>query len=243
MCIRDSVRADDDDLKNSFSGTAGSIKIKSTEHYNDLGYDGSTITGVTVASRNPGSWANGLKVAIIDDFADQVLTFSSLPTNIAVGYGVTQGIPANTVVAGSGTTSLLTGYFKGIVTEVDSTNKKVSVKILESVTNAGVSTEVGYQPNGIYKFGNTAVAIHTTGQSSSYTTGTPTANVDWFDQQTISLTNSTINWNNIADRPGTSTFAAARDSRFDEVHIVVIDDEGTVSGLSLIHISEPTRPY
>ena len=70
------VRADDDDLKNAFSGTAGSIKIKSTEHYNDLGYDGSTITGVTVAARNPGSWANGLKVAIIDDLADQVLTLS-----------------------------------------------------------------------------------------------------------------------------------------------------------------------
>ena len=55
------VRADDDDLKNAFSGTAGSIKIKSTEHYNDLGYDGSTITGVTVAARNPGSWANNYK--------------------------------------------------------------------------------------------------------------------------------------------------------------------------------------
>ena len=162
------VRADDDDLKNAFSGTAGSIKIKSTEHYNDLGYDGSTITGVTVAARNPGSWANNLKVAIIDDLADQVLTFSSLPANINVGYGVTQGIPANTVVAGSGTTSLLTGYFKGIVTQVDTNLKQVSVKILESVTNAGVSTEVTYQPNGIYKFGNTAVAIHTTGQSASY---------------------------------------------------------------------------
>jgi len=224
------VRADDDDLKNAFAGTAGSIKIKSTEDYNDLGYDGTTITGVTVAARNPGSWGNGLKVAIIDDLADQILTFSSLPTNIAVGYGVTQGIPANTVVAGSGTTSLLTGYFKGIVTEVDSTNKKVSVKILESVTNAGVSTEVGYQPNGIYKFGNTAVAIHTNGQSSSYTTGTPTANTDWFDSQSIQLTNSSINWNNIADRPGTSSFAAARDSRFDEVHVVVIDDTGEVTG-------------
>ena len=224
------VRADDDDLKNAFSGTAGSIKIKSTEHYNDLGYDGSTITGVTVAARNPGSWANGIKVAIIDDLADQVLTFSSLPANIAVGYGITQAIPANTVVAGSGTTSLLTGYFKGIVTEVDSTNKKVSVKILQSVTNAGVATNVGYQPNGIYKFGNTAVAIHTTGQSSSYTTGTPTANVDWFDSQSITLTNSTVNWNNIADRPGTSSYAAARSSRFDEVHVVVFDDEGTVTG-------------
>ena len=224
------VRADDDDLKNAFSGTAGSIKIKSTEHYNDLGYDGSTITGVTVAARNPGSWANNLKVAIIDDLADQVLTFGTLPTNIAVGYGVTQGVPANTVVAGSGTTSLLTGYFKGIVTEIDTNSKKVSVKILESVTNAGVSTAVTYQPNGIYKFGNTAVAIHTTGQSSSYTTGTPSASVDWFDQQSIQLSNSTINWNNIADRPGTSNFATARDSKFDEVHVVVIDDEGKVTG-------------
>ena len=119
------VRADDDDLKNAFSGTAGSIKIKSTENYNDLGYDGSTITNVTVAARNPGSWANNLKVAIIDDLADQILTFSSLPTNIQVGYGITQAVPANTVVAGSGSTSLLTGYFKGIVTQIDGT--KVSV--------------------------------------------------------------------------------------------------------------------
>ena len=222
------VRADDDDLKNAFSGTAGSIKIKSTENYNDLGYDGSTITNVTVAARNPGSWANNLKVAIIDDLADQILTFSSLPTNIQVGYGITQAVPANTVVAGSGSTSLLTGYFKGIVTQIDGT--KVSVKILESLTNAGVSTDVTYQPNGIYKFGNTAVAIHTTGQSSSYVSATPTASVDWFDQQSIQLSNSTINWNNISDRPGTSNFAAARKSKFDEVHVVVIDDEGKVSG-------------
>ena len=224
------VRADDDDLKNAFSGTAGSIKIKSTEHYNDLGYDGSTITGVTVAARNPGSWANGIKVAIIDDLADQVLTFSSLPANIAVGYGITQAIPANTVVAGSGTTSLLTGYFKGIVTEVDSTNKKISVKILQSVTNAGVATNVSYQPNGIYKFGNTAIGVHTTGISTGYSYTSPTANVDWFDSQSITLTNSTVNWNNIADRPGTSSYAASRSSRFDEVHVVVFDDEGTVTG-------------
>ena len=223
------VRADDDDLKNAFSGTAGSIKIKSTEHYNDLGYDGSTITGVTVAARNPGSWANKLKVAIIDDLADQVLTFGTLPTNIQVGFGITQAIPADTVLAGSGTTSLLSGYFKGIITEVDTTLKKVSVKILESVTEAGVSTSVDYQPNGIYQFGNTVATVH---NNSGVATGTgsPSSNVDWFDSQAIQLTNSTINWNNIAERPGTSSFAAARDSRFDEVHVVVIDDTGEVTG-------------
>ena len=224
------VRADDDDLKNAFSGSASDIKIKSTEHYNDLGYDGSTITGVTVAARNPGSWANNLKVAIIDDLADQILTFSSLPGNISVGYGITQSIPPNTVVAGSGTTSLLTGYFKGIVTQVDTNLKQISVKILESVTDAGVSTSVSYQPNGIYKFGNTAIGVHTTGISTAYVHTSPTANVDWYDSQTIQLTNSTINWNNIADRPGTSSFAEARDARFDEVHVVVIDDVGEVTG-------------
>ena len=223
------VRADDDDLKNSFSGTAGSIKIKSTEHYNDLGYDGSTITNVTVAARNPGSWANGLKVAIIDSFADQVLTFSALPSGVQVGMGITQGIPANTVLAGAGTTSLLTGFFKGIVTGVDTTNKQLSVKILESVTNAGVGTEVDYQPSGIYKFGNTAVTVRNNAGAAT-STATPTGNADWFDQQSIQLTNSSINWNNLADRPGTSAFAAARNSRFDEVHVVVIDDEGKITG-------------
>ena len=223
------VRADDDDLKNAFSGIASDIKIKSTEHYNDLGYDGSTITGVTVAARNPGSWANNLKVAIIDDLADQVLQFSTLPSNIQVGFGITQAIPPNTVVAGSGTTSLLTGYFKGIITEVDTTLKKASVKILESVTEAGVSTSVDYQPNGIYKFGNTVATIHNNAGVATGT-GSPTGNSDWFDQQAIQLTNSTINWNNIAERPGTSSFAEARDSRFDEVHVVVIDDTGEVTG-------------
>ena len=224
------VRADDDDLKNAFSGTAGSIKIKSTEHYNDLGYDGSTITGVTVAARNPGSWANNLKVALIDSQADQILTFSALPANITVGYGITQNVPADTVLAGAGTTTKLDGFFKGIVTGVDATAKTIDVKFLSHTSAAGVSTAKDYQPGGIYNFNNGSVAIHTTGQSSSYATATPTLNVDWFDQQSIQLTNTSISWNNISDRPGTSNYAAARDSRFDEVHVVVIDDTGEVSG-------------
>ena len=39
-------------LKNAFVGTASSIRIKSDTHYNQLGYDDNTITGVTVASKN-----------------------------------------------------------------------------------------------------------------------------------------------------------------------------------------------
>ena len=224
------VRSDDVELTNSFVGAASSIKIKSLDHYNQLGYDENTITGVTFAARNPGSWANGVKVAIIDAKADQILagvsTNPSIPT-IADGYGVTQAI--STTLPGNGTTSTLDGYLKGIITQVSGTN--VYVKVLSHVSAAGTETEVDYQPSGVYAFSSSgSVAIHTNGQSTAVGSTSYTSQLDWFDQQSITLTGSTLAWNTIADRPGTSDYADARDSRFDEIHVVVIDDSGSISG-------------
>jgi len=224
------VRADDDDLKNAFVGAGSTPKIKSLEHYNQLGYDENTITDVTFAARNPGSWGNGVKVAIVDGLADQILvgvsTNASLP-EIQVGYGVTQAISAT--VPGAGTTTTLDGHLKGVITNISGTN--VSVKVLAHVSAAGTVTEVDYQPSGVYAFSSTgSVAIHTTGQTTAVGSTSYTSQQDWFDQQTISLTGSTVYWNTLADRPGTSSFAAGRDSRFDEIHVVVIDDTGSVSG-------------
>ena len=60
------IRADDTGLKNAVGGgTSTSVKIKSTDHYKELGYDENTFDGVVVAAKNPGTWANGLRVAII----------------------------------------------------------------------------------------------------------------------------------------------------------------------------------
>jgi len=225
------VRSDDTDLKNGFAGAASSIKIKSLDDYNNLGYDENTISGVTVAARDPGSWANGVKVALIDAKADQILvgvsTSAGLP-NIQVGYGVTQAI--SSTLPGAGTTSTLNGYLKGVITQISGTN--AYVKVLSHVSAAGTETTVDYQPSGVYAFsGSGSVAIHTNGQSTAAGTTSYTAQQDWFDQQSIALSNNTtIAWNTIADRPSTSSFAAARNARFDEVHVVVIDDKGTVSG-------------
>ena len=68
------VRSDDTDLANAFAGTAASVKINSTEDYVNKQYDENVITNVTVAARNPGSWGNDLKVAIIDGKVDQVIS-------------------------------------------------------------------------------------------------------------------------------------------------------------------------
>ena len=224
------VRADDTGLQNGFVGAAASIKIKSLEHYEELGYDENAISNVVVAARNPGSWANGLRVGIIDSKADQILSLSAAPAGLVVGMGVTQTISA--VLPGAGTTSVLDGHLKGIVTQVAGSD--AYVKVLEHVSAAGTVTEVDYQPSGVYAFsGSGSVAIHTSGQAVSYATTTVSAQKDWFDEQSLTLTStSTVKWNQLADRPGTSEYAAARGSRFDEVHVVVIDGDGDITGNS-----------
>lgn len=162
------VRSDGDNLKNAKVGSASSIKISSSQDYSDKGYDENTISGITFAARNPGSWANGVKVAIIDSKADQVLTVNST-SGLTVGLGVSQTVPSGTVVAGVGTTSLLTGYFKGIITEVDATSNKVSVKLLSHVSTTGTETDVDYQPRGVYKFNANNSVVNFVGSGAGST--------------------------------------------------------------------------
>ena len=228
------IRADDEKdggLRNAFVGSASSIKIKSSEHYQELGYQENTLDTVTVASRNPGSWANGVRVAIIDGKADQVLGIST--ATLQVGYGLTQAVPANTVISGVGGTSNLDGHFKGVITEIGV--GEASVKFVSHVSAGG--TETAQDFNSIYKFGVANVAIHTNGQSDSYGSTAVSTQKDWFDQQTYEVTTASVGGeettvtakcNAIADKPGTSEYTASRGGRFDEVHVVVIDAKGTV---------------
>ena len=234
------VRANDNSLRNGFVGTANNVKIDSLDHYISLGYDDNTLTGVTVAAKNPGSWSNGISVAIIDSKVDQILsginTLAGVGAALQVGYGVTQ-TAVGKVDIGAGTTSLLDGYIKGIITGIGSS--QIEVKVLSHVSAAGTETLRDYTPFGEYSFTSSgSLGIHTNSQTTSYGSTTYTSRLDWFDQQTIKLTGvgqttgTTINWNNVAPKPGTSSYASARNSRFDEVHLVVIDSEGKITGNS-----------
>ena len=50
---------------------------------------------------------------------------------------------------------------------------------------------------------------------------------NWYDAQTIT---GTLNWNQVAPQPGTSVHVAERGGSNDEMHIVVIDVDGKVTG-------------
>ena len=313
------VRADDDLMKNGMVGTHSGVKIKSREHYEQLEYDENTITNVTVAAKDPGSWGNGLRVGIIDAKADQVLgivtsgvsvfsaditnrsatiatgtattigitttsigigqeirgnfivagtkvsgistlnfitidvattnseggitvpldfgTLSATSSALVVGAGITQSVSGR-VAAGLGTTSELDGYLKGIVTEIGI--GEAGVKVLSHVSAAGTETVKDYTPGGIYAFSTSStVAIHTEGTATSYGSTAVTSTSDWFDAQTLvtgtavvggATTETTVSWNQIADRPSTTTYGDSRGARFDEVHVVVVDGDGKISG-------------
>ena len=219
------VRASGSNLNNA-TDDAGTLVINSVDDYINKGYDENTLAGTVVAARNPGSWANGLKVAIIDSFADQVLSVGNT-AGMSVGFGVTQ--TASGTVPGSGSTSSLDGIFKGIITDIGTGT--ISVKFLSHTPSGGTETEIDYSASGVYRFNSSSDITAVNNSAVGVATVAVNSVSDWFDSQTITTTNGApISWNQIAERPGTSAYAAARNSRFDEVHVVVIDDDGDITG-------------
>ena len=57
------------------------------------------------------------------------------------------------------------------------------------------------------------------------------ATKDWYSNQTLGLDNTQIFWSTLAPKPGTSAYAAERNAINDELHIVVVDDDGSVTGV------------
>ena len=228
------VRTDDADLVNSNGNRSHvtnvtDLKIKNYDDY-VANYAGVGQT-FGYAAKTPGTWANNLKVCTIDNKADQTIAIGTT-TGVTVGFGITTPL-TNQVVAGSGDTSNFTGYLKGIITGIGETT--VDVKVVSRVTTAGVSTAVTYaqgdqarsfvQGNAVSVINASAVGVAT------FTTSGSLYVKDWYDEQTLGLTNSTVYWKSLSPRPDTSQWAADRSSKNDGIHVVVVDDLGDVTGI------------
>jgi hypothetical protein len=169
---------------------------------------------------------------MIDDKADQILSVAST-SGVSVGAAVTYYYN-NEILASAGSTQALTGWkLEGVVTEVGT--GEVSVKVVQRVSAASTVYPVDYAENSdVASFPATADIGGSAGEiqiGAASTASTVTARQDWYDQQTIALDNQTIYWSQIAPKPGTSNFASERSGRNDEMHVVVIDDYGTLTGI------------
>jgi len=243
-------RTDGTNLNNANAGvgiastSAGNLKIK---NYDDYQSNWLTSTEFTYGAKNPGSWANGLKVCVIDDLADQTIgitTTSPGDYGALVGNGVTAAL-SNVVIPGAGSTAGFSGYLKGIITGVstDATNSlsTIDVKIVSRVSGAGTETKIDYKQYTQYASFDTDDALWFVNSSGINTgapnatntavTATPTVTEDWYDNQVLGLENSTVYWKSLAPKPVSNNYVTKRKGENDGMHIAVVDDFGTITGI------------
>jgi hypothetical protein len=234
------VRTNGSSLNNSNVGVSiastSDVKIK---NFDDYTQNWETASNFYYAAKNPGTWANNLKVCFIDDFADQIIGITTTdPANIGVivGNGVTTNL-TNVVLPGTGSTSLFNGYLKGIITGVttDSSdgNSSFTVKILSRVSAGGTEVNVSYREGSNYEFKTTSSVsfIQQNTGIATYVGASLRSAEDWYGEQTLGLTNGIVYWKTIADKPSTNQYVTERSGKGDSLHVVIVDDTGAITGI------------
>ena len=193
--------------------------------------------GVTISSIGVG------EISISDDSTNtsalvgQTFTFTqtssvTTSTDVQVGYAVTQKLDSQ--YAENGQVIFFNGYIRGVITEIG--KESISVKVVDRVDLNGNITKIDYKNPGSgynaysFKATETINVVTPAGITTSSFAGTTSS--DWYDQQTLKINNGTIYWKSIAPRPTSSQFAVERSGKNDQVHVVVVDDNGTISGSS-----------
>lgn len=240
--------------------TAKSVTISTTvaTKTGDVGITTNLITGITTSSLTVNdivSNANipdgttissiGVSQVVLDgnstntgSLTGQTFVFSqdstsTVATDVQVGYAVTQTL--NTSIVKNGTVTAFAGMIRGIITGIGA--EEIYVKVVDR-TNAdtGVVEAIEYknpgQGSNANSFevdtGNTLNVVTSAGVTTE--SFADTQSKDWYDMQTLGLDNQTIYWKSIAPKPGTSQYAENRSAKNDQIHIVVVDDTGKVSG-------------
>ena len=238
------VRTSGTGLNNGNAGVGiASTTVLAIENKDNYEGNWKTATNFTYAAKNPGSWSNTMKVCYIDNLADQTIgiTTESLTTaGGIIGYGITTSIDG-VVLPGAGSTSEFKGYLKGIITGVstDAVTKAstIDVKITSRVSYAGTETAIDYaesDPARSFESADTVYFVNNSGINTgpaADTTWSTSSIADWYDQQTLGLTNSTVYWKTIASKPVTSNYVSERQGANDSLHLVVVDDTGDITGV------------
>jgi hypothetical protein len=241
------VRTAGSNLNNANAGVGvASTAVLQVYNYDDYLNNHQSDATFTYCAKNPGTWANTLKVCQIDNFADQTIGISTnnlYNAGARVGFAVTANIDG-AIIPGIGTTGGFTGFLKGIITGVstDSTNSNSTfdVKITDRISAVGGITS--YFPID-YAEGN-SIAAYTTSSAvqflnnSGVTTGhsasaayTPASVKDWYDEQTLGINNAVVYWKTLAPKPIDSNYVDTRNGKNDGMHVVLVDDEGRVTGI------------
>lgn len=217
------VRCSGSSLANSNAGVGIASTSLAIDNFDDYQESYSSATTWYWAAKNPGYWAEDLKVCVIDHFADQIISGVNT-TGVSVGYGVTQALTG--IIPGVGTTAAAQGYLKGVITGVGSSEFYVRVT---SKVVGGTESSQDYTESGSYSFRASASVDVLTNAGVSTASVTPTGAEDWYNAQNILDTargdSVTVSWRSIAPKPTSNAYVTERGGSNDGIHIVVIDSK------------------
>jgi hypothetical protein len=209
------------------------------------GYLKGIITGVNTTSDGPNPSTIDVKITsrVSDAFTtyntvtNRTISITGVGTSTTLyisGGDLTQilntqnkfsitGVATHATITGVGSTSITISSGLG-VTVVSGT----AIQFTNPVSIASTETPITYAQKSETSSIVGGKTLYFVGSQKSLSVVTVK---DWYDEQTLSLTNTSIFWRSIAPKPGTSQYAIERNSKNDEIHVVVIDDTGSVTGI------------
>lgn len=245
------IRSTDTNLRSANAGVGvasdTSVHIKNKNDY-EINYSEDAV-GFFYAARSAGSWAETLKICQIDDFADQRLGFNTTSLSglgLTVGFAITAQIPAGTAIIGLGTTSSTNATIKGVITgvntnSVDGSKSFIDVKIVARTLAVGggiTATNVNYSEGDpttsfVLSGAGSSVRLNVTNTAGAIVAvQTCTVLQDWYDQQVVDLSTTTLFWKSLAPKPTSNSYVTDRGGKNDGMHIAVIDEFGEVTGIT-----------
>lgn len=233
-----------------------SIKVVAVDHGVDqvLTYTGTALTGLTAgdaiyidngtsntgaASATSKGWiykhdSTNKKLYITLDDTTKKIPTTNVESTAAAGTGTITATTSSATVNGVGTdflTSVYPGYkiynsadvLVGTVLSVTS-NTQLTLTANGAVAVAGAGFKIavvtGYGRYEITDNAATPVVLLAPGRISA---------VDNTYYETLEYA-SGLKWKDVAPQPGTSYSVASKGGKYDEMHILVIDEEGTITG-------------
>jgi hypothetical protein len=167
-------------------------------------YDNYSGVAFKFAGRSAGSKLNSLKVVAVDHGVDQVITYTGTDPTVAAG---------DAIVIKNGSDTVGTGW----VYKLDATANKLYIVLNDSTKRIA---SVGYETYSITDNAGTPVVLVAAGTISA---------VDNTYYDTLEYAPG-FKWRDIAPQPGTSSSVASKGGKFDEMHILVLDEDGIITG-------------
>jgi len=187
------------------------LLVKNKTQFEKYSETGNT-TNFKFAARTAGARYNALKVVAVDHGADQVVTYTTIDNDPVYAAG-----DYIKIVNTTPDPDVTIGY--GWIYKVDTTNKKLYITLEDSTNRLPASTTAsalaGYT---LLKADNTTLVA--AGDIESVVN-------NYYDSLEYA---PGLKWRDIAPQPGTSFGVQKLGGRFDEMHILVLDEQGTITG-------------